>query len=563
MPTHNGKTPRRVLVIGLDGATFDLLRPWAEQGKLPNIARLLERGANGPLRSVFPPVTAPAWVSFQTGKNPGKHGVFEFLQHDESSFELVPVNATMRDGLTIWDLLSRAGKKVAILGVPVTYPPKPVNGIQICGFLAPRGSRDFTYPVALLDEIESRFGPFPLYHSEVYAPGRVDDVLDEAFHHLRYKRKLDLALLAEHEWDFAVAYFEGGDRLQHELWHLMEPAHAMHKPKESQAHLGRLVEFYQEMDATVGDLVALAGDDTAVLVMSDHGFGPIHKYLNFNVWLLEQGFLSLRGDPLSLVKRALFALGVTPSLGYKLSMALGFAKQRLKKGVTARSSTFALVNKIFLSLANIDWSKTRAFSRGNYGQIFVNLKGREPFGSVNPGREYEATVAEIIERLRAVKDPRTGEALIGEIYRKEEIYSGPHVPRMPDVVFIPRDMSNKAIGIVDFTTRRFVEPTFGNSGDHRMDGIFIAGGPPFIAAADAKSLSLIDLTPTILHLLGMPVPSDMDGRVLEELFDPAWRAAHPVVAGEPAVEKAGKKLSLSEEDREEIRNRLRGMGYVS
>jgi predicted AlkP superfamily phosphohydrolase/phosphomutase len=557
------KSPKRVLVIGLDGATFDLLTPWCEQGVLPNLAALVARGVSGPLRSVFPPVTAPAWVSFQTGKNPGKHGIFEFLQHDGTSFELVPVNATMRDGLTIWDLLTRAERKVAILGVPVTYPPRPVNGIQICGFLAPRGSRDFTHPTTLLDEIESRFGPFPLYHSQVYAPGQVGALLDEAFHHLRYKRKLDLALLVEREWDFAIAYFEGADRLQHELWHLMEPRHAMHDAQETREHLPRLTDFYRELDATVGDLVAVAGPDSAVVVMSDHGFGPIDRYLNFNVWLLENGLLALRSDALSLVKRALFRAGITPSLAYKMSMRLGFAKHRLKKGVTARSSTFALVNKVFLSLANIDWRRTRAFSRGNYGQIFVNLKGREPFGSVNPGREYEETVHDIIEKLRATRDPATGEPILGEVYRKEEIYSGRHVERMPDVVFIPRDMRYKALGIVDFTTRHFIEPTFGNSGDHRMDGIFIAGGPPFAGPGRAEGLSLIDLTPTILHLLGLPVPIDMDGRVLTETLDPAWSAAHPIVPGEPAVAEAGKKLDLSEAEREEIRNRLRGMGYVS
>jgi predicted AlkP superfamily phosphohydrolase/phosphomutase len=553
----------RVLVIGIDGVTFDLFDPWMDRGILPYLASLRAGGAHAPLRSVFPPITAPAWASFMTGKNPGKTGIFEFLFSEGGLDEPVPVNSTLCDGVPVWEILSREGKRVIVLGIPVTYPPDPVNGYLVGGFLTPRGVRDFTHPPELLDEIESEFGPYPIYHKEVYQKGKVGRLLDEAFSILRYRRAAALRLLREKEWDFAIAYFEGTDRLQHEVWHIFDETHPRADRGETRRYRERVLDFFREVDAAAAELAETAsGPGDATIVMSDHGFGPIHYYLNFNVWLLNQGFLVLKKDAATRLRTLLFRAGLTPALGYRTAMRLGLAGLRLSRGVGGRSSLFRLINRVFLSLENIDWTRTRAYSMGNYGQIYVNLAGREPHGSVAPSA-YDATVRDLMERLRAIRDPEDGRPLLASVFHRDEYYKGPHVGRMPDVLFIPRDMKYKALGIVDFTTRRFVEPTFGNSGDHRMTGIFLARGGPFAGAGERlPEISICDVVPTILHVLGLPVPDDMDGRVLEEALKESWRREHAVRRRGPYEPRPRGGRDLSEAERREIVDRLKGMGYV-
>ncbi len=553
----------RVIVIGIDGVTFDTLDPWMDEGVMPWLASLRAEGVHAPLRSVFPPITAPAWVSFMTGKNPGKTGVFEFLYSRGGLDDQVPVNSTIRDGVPVWEILSREGKKVLVLGIPVTYPPDKVNGCLISSFLTPLGVRDFTHPPELLDELESEFGPYPIYHKEVYQKGKVGRVLDEAFEILRYRKNVALKLLKEKEWDFAITYFEGTDRLQHEVWHIFDETHPHSNPKEVAKYKEKVLDFYREVDRSAREIAEAAQDgDTTEIVMSDHGFGPIHYYMNFNVWLWEKGYLALKRDVLTRLKTLLFRMGITPAFGYRTAMRLGLAGLRLSKGVGGRSVLFNLINRVFLSLENIDWERTRAYSKGNYGQIYVNLKGREAHGSVDPA-VYDGLVEELMGDLREIRDPEKGSPLLKRVFHRSEEYEGPYIERMPDVLFIPKDMKYKALGIVDFTTNRFIEPTFGNSGDHRMHGVFFGRGKPFLGSGGRLSeFSICDLAPTILHLLGLAVPEDMDGRVTESALDREWFRENPVRFREPYVQAERGDLDLDDADRKEIIDRLKGMGYV-
>ncbi|RPJ41279.1 MAG: hypothetical protein EHM19_12280 [Candidatus Latescibacterota bacterium] len=554
---------KRLLVVGIDGVTFDTLDPWMDRGIMPYLASIRAEGVRAPLRSVFPPITAPAWVSFMTGKNPGKTGIFEFLYSKGGQDEPVPVDASFRDGVPIWNMLSREGKKVIVLGIPVTYPVDRVNGYLVAGFLTPQGVRDYTHPPELLDEIEAALGPYPIYHKEVYQKGKVGRVIEEAFEILRYRREVALRLLREKEWDFAIVYFEGTDRIQHEVWHIFDETHPRANRKEIAAHRERILDFFREVDDTARQLAEAAGEGTIELVMSDHGFGPIHYYMNLNVWLLERGFLALKRSAVTRLKSLLFHAGITPAAGYRAAMRLGLAGLRLSRGVGGRSGLFRLINRVFLSLEDIDWERTRAYSKGNYGQIYVNLRGREPHGAVAP-TDYEATVKELMTALRAIPDPEDeSRPLLERVFRREDVYSGPYLERTPDVLFLPRDMKYKALGIVDFTTRRFIEPVFGNTGDHRMDGIFLARGGPFLSGGKRlESASICDVAPTILHLLGQEVPNDMDGSVLAEALSEAWLRANPVRFRPPYEREAGEGRGLTEEERREIVDRLKGMGYV-
>jgi predicted AlkP superfamily phosphohydrolase/phosphomutase len=556
---------KKVLFIGLDGGTFDVLDPFMDTGVMPRLKRFSEEGVRGPLETTIPPITPTAWVSFMTGKNPGKHGVFEFLLRRKGSGELpdMPVSSNARDGLPFWDILGNLGKQAIVTNMPCTYPPRMVNGVMVSDFLTPRGRRDFAYPDSLLQEIESKFGEYQLYITEVYSPGNVNKILDQLFEELEYKTKVNLYLMREYGWDVFVTHYWSTDRFQHELWHLLDKTHPFFNQKEYDSNIKRIEQYWRAVDSTLGELFDEVGDDATVYMGSDHGFGSIKKFLCFNVWLIEQGLLVLKRDAMTRFKKAIFDIGLTPDLAYRSAMKLGLAHLRLSVGVTNRSKLMKLANRLMLSLDDVDWSRTTAFSKGNYGQIFINLKGREKHGHIEPGTQYESVMKQIIEKLRALKDPDTGEGLIGPIWRREDLYTGPHTDQSPDIQFLPSDMTNKPLGTLDLTSNKFITPVYGNSGDHRMHGIFIGRGPEIKQGLRVQNARIIDYAPTILHSFGVEIPSDMDGRVMEEVFTEEYLQKNPVrtydASGYVEPEKA---ITISDEESDEIRERLRSLGYL-
>ena len=553
---------QRVLIAALDGVGLDLLRPWLEDGVLPNLRQLMERGVHGHLATVMPPVTAPAWTSFMTGKNPGKHGVYEFLLRESNSFDEIPVNSLRRDGLTLWDLLGRAGHRAIVVNVPVTYPPQPVNGVLISGFLTPRQRRDFTYPPGLLDEIEHAVGPYRLHLNVPYQPGKVDVFLDELLDVLDYKSRVLNYLMGRYDWDFMMFHVLGTDRLQHELGHVLDPDHPAHNKQEAGQYRKRIVAYFRRVDEELGRLVEAAGPQTTVLVMSDHGSGSIYKFMSFNVWLLRQGFLRLKRDPVTLVQRLIYELGITPEVGYQIAARLGWGGTRLSVDLDERSRLLNLIGRVFLSFKNVDWTRTLAYSKGNYGQIFINLKGREPFGVVEPGDEREQVCQEIIGRLREIRDPSTGEVIIGQVFRGEELYQGKYVSQAPDILFLPRDMHYKALGTLAFMSNRFLRDSYGLSGDHRMNGLFICAGPSINQGQIVEGARIIDVAPTLLYLMGEKVPGDMDGQVLKEIFTPGFQQTHTLEFTSTPSDTGMAGGEYSPDDADDVLRRLRNLGYL-
>ncbi len=555
---------KKVLFIGLDGSTFDVLDPLMQKGLMPRLQAFISEGVRGWLETTIPPITPTAWVSWMTGKNPGKHGVFEFLLRRKGSNSLPdqPVSARARDGLPFWDVLGQMGKRAIVTNMPCTYPPTMVNGVMISDFLTPRGRRDFTYPETLLEEVESRFGPYQLYITEVYARGKVDNILNQLFDELEYKTKVNRYLMDSYDWDVFATHYWGTDRFQHELWHLLDESHPFFDRKEHETYINRIHDYWRAVDATLGELFDAAGPDTTVYMGSDHGFGPIKKFLCFNVWLIEEGLLVLKRDAMTRFKRALFKLGLTPDLAYRSAMKMGLAHLRLSVGVSNRSSLMKLANALMLSLEDVDWSRTVAFSKGNYGQIFINVKGREAGGIVEPGAEYERVLNQVSDKLRALVDPETRQPLIGPIWRREDLYTGPHIDESPDLQFLPADMSNKPLGTLDLTSNKFITPVYGNSGDHRMHGIFLGRGPELKRGERVEGARIIDYAPTILHSFGVEVPADMDGRVLETIFTDEYMRQNPVRLTDAAFAEAEKAGAMTDEESDEIRERLRGWGYL-
>lgn len=562
--------PKRVLVIGLDGATLNLVRPWAAAGKLPNLARLMAEGASGPLRSTIHPLSAQAWSSFMTGKNMGKHGLVDFHIKRPGTYQLQPVNAKSRDGRTIWSLLSEMGKKVGVINVPMTYPPDQVNGFLISGMDAPTLNHNFTYPPELKQEL---LRAVPDYQIEAgghnLVRGRVRRYQPFREEMLRVERARFAAaryLMERYPWDFFIVVFRSTDRAQHWFWKHMDPHHPRREPGDEK-FADTLLQVYQELDQMLGDFLADLPPDTTVVIMSDHGAAPMgSRVIALNPWLRDQGFLTYKAP------RTSSAHGMLWNLYTVLRRSLPSGTKRWLKGLFPQ-----LERRIFSSfgLAEIDWSQTRAYSVEPREAIWINVKSREPQGIVEPGEEYERTRQEISDRLLAWRDAETGLKIVERVYKREELYHGPYIERIPDLLVLlsqngyhyqtttmgPTQRSRAAIEDWRTVTRQgFYSP----NGGHDLDGLCIFWGPDIIPGAETRGAHIIDMAPTLLHLLNQPIPEDMDGRVLEEIFTAEFQAAHPVTkrAAEATLVKELEQRIYSEEETKEIEERLRGLGYM-
>lgn len=557
---------RRIAVIALDGGEFSLIDEMIKEGRMPTLENIIREGTRGGMLSVIPPITPSAWSTFLTGKNPGKHGILEFIVKDREGES--PANARLRRGKTVFRLASDAGMKVVSLSIPLTYPPEQVNGLMISDFMTPRGAKDYGLPIELLQKIERRFGPYRLHINEVYTPRRVEKFFADIEEEVSYKTDV-AAWIAEgslkelEDWNLFAFHIHGVDRLQHELWHLIDPAHPLYDFNESNKYKNRFLDFFSKLDTGINKFVQKLNPTTDMLfIISDHGFGPVYKFINMNVWLMEKGYLKLRSRAVSRIKKLLFQWGATPKNAYRFLMLIGQAKIRETVGMTKRVGFFNILNKVMLSFQDVDWTRTTAYSKGYYGQIFLNLKGREPFGIV-PQEEYEALRRRIGEEIIAIKDKETGAQIIKSIFYPENIYSGPYLRNAPDIIFLPADMKYKAIGMTDFPSNNFLEPVYANSGDHRLEGIFIAKGEKIKKGYKlAGNAWLGDSAPTILYTLGLPIPTDMDGKVLVDIFYPDYLKNNPTRYVGSSEEDSFNSSGYTVKEKEQVIQKLKDMGYL-
>jgi predicted AlkP superfamily phosphohydrolase/phosphomutase len=554
---------QKVFVLALDGATLDLISPWVNSGYLPHIGRLIREGISGSLQSIYPPLTGPAWSSFMTGKSPGNHGVLEFFRRQSGSYRQVLNSRLSINGKSLWGLLSEAGKSVVVMNIPMTYPPEPVNGCLITGLLTPYGRRDFTYPPGLLEELEAHLGGSYLHrHDEKYRASNPYALLREQHAILDNNLQAALYLMEHKPWDFFMLHFLGTDIIQHEMWHNLDADHPQHNPVEREQLGNVILDFYQHVDNTVGRLMELIDESTSVILMSDHGFGPVYKFINFNTWLIEQGLLRLKQTPGTWLRHHLFKLGLNYSVMGHLVLRMGLGHQAKKIG---RSRREELQRRLFLSLNDVDWSQSTVYSIGNFGQFYVNLKGREPEGIVHRGEEYTKVLADLTRRLQELRDPETGQPVIGEIMTGDQVYQGLYLECAPDLVFFTRNMEYKAMGLSDFSSPKVFEPVYGTTGHHRMNGVLICSGSGvFKESQEITGARIQDLAPTILYAMGQVIPRAMDGVVLFDLFTPefvARRQTHYSENPDSAIDTD--KMVLTDQEEAELMAVLRSLGYVT
>jgi predicted AlkP superfamily phosphohydrolase/phosphomutase len=350
------------------------------------------------------------------------------------------------------------------------------------------------------------------------------------------------------------------DTTQHFAWHFMDPGHSRHPARVPADLRDAILRVYQEMDAVLARLLAQMDERTLLIVMSDHGFGPLEKYLYINAWLLQRGFLRLRRRTPTRIKYLLQRAGFTPVLMYSLLMRLGLGAQvgrtvRARKGQVRRG-----LGTLFLSFEDVDWPRTRAYSLGNVGPIYVNLRGREPQGAVKPGAEYEGTVSDLMAALDAWRDPATGEKIVGRVYRREELFHGGLADRAPDLFVMPADLRTQAFGEYQFPSRTWLGRAHDRSGAHRLNGLVMLAGPGVRPGLQLARASILDLAPTILAALSLPIPVEMDGRTLAEAF--VEGALSPVLAHSMDSAAGPAAVALSDDEEAAVREHLKGLGYL-
>lgn len=566
----------RLLIIGLDGATFDLIKPWVREGKLPHLGKLLKSGVHGALKSTIPPMSPLAWTSFMTGKNPGKHGVFDFTARKPHSYEIEFVNARWRKSATIWKIMSDAGKRVCVLGVPITYPPEKVNGIMISGIDTPAtgGIADATafHPPELHHEIATKLGGYLISPNlKAFADHQCEAMVEAALRTVERKMDTALYLLDKEPWDCFMITIGETDGIAHRLWKYHDKHSPLSDEHSSQYQgLDPILSIYQRVDQYVGKLCSMESDNSSIMLMSDHGHGCNgSKAIFLNSWLEEHNFLRFKTNANEKILPSL--VDAAKNIGIKT------VPSSLKKVIFRKTQ---LANKIESSVrfARIDWGRSQAYSEETpyYPSIWINLRGREPDGIVMPGKEYEEIRGEIIKALGKWSDPETGQRLISKVHKREAVYCGPWVGELPDLIpewnldqgysylFKPSPGDKRRRTAI----RRLRQPELklAKSGDHRDDGIFVMTGKPIQPGRELQGARVIDLAPTILYLLGVPVPADMDGKVLTKIFQVAYLNRHPVSydpeMGCPPHFSAAPQQQYSITEEEAIRERLQGLGYI-
>lgn len=544
-------TDLKTLVIGLDGGNLQVFKRLADQGHMPFFASILKQGTSGELRSVVPPLTAPAWSTFMTGKNPGKHGVFDFFNYENSASPVHVVNSTSLKADTIWSMLSRADKRVGVVNVPMTYPPQPVNGTMIADLLTPGIEQTFTYPPTLYDELRSELGEYVLAVS--WRGKKIKPFLRELRHCTRQRGKYVCYLMDRNPWDLFTVVFSETDWLQHVLWSYLDPTD--HRNNDSEVEK-LIFDYFRLLDEILCKIHTTAGRETHLFFVSDHGFGPAYKWLYINTWLNQQGWLTYH-------RRQLFIHNAKYQIYHNLrrqTWAVWFVHWLRRNMPIKKTQSRVGYNPSILS--SIDWSGTKAFCVlwGEQG-IRINLKGREHNGSVSPGREYEELRDAIIAKLQDLRDSETGAKIVERVWKREELYTGPYVERAADIVF---HCGGKYI-IDSAPAKRLMEEAswFRGTGHHRLEGLFVAHGPDIKAGGSLNHAQLQDIAPTVLFSLGQPIPADIDGRILSEIYEPRWLSQHqPQIIKPDEMDKIDQMGDYSEKEEREVLERLRGLGYI-
>ena len=525
---------KRVLIIGWDGVDWKVLRPMLDAGELPNLSKLIDKGAYGDCLSTVPSHSWCAWPSFMTGLNPAGHAVFDILEHKPGASKRLPITYRSIKARTIFDDFSDADKTSLALNIPLTFPTPKVKGKVIAGGVLP-ASRSYTYPAELQQELDAN-APFPVNGmSWTTYRHRPEAFLEECEQITAKRQKSFEYLLDTTDWDFGVLVYVSTDRIQHCLMEYIHPEHPKYNELKDGPVAKQVRGVYQQLDDGLARLLERTDDDDLVIFMSDHGHQACTRTCTMDRILQNLGYLE-------------FGKG---------SFAFNLIRWGPGRRIARRLyDIFKLHGKISIPASPIEWSKTRAYtSVVSTGEgVSVNLKGREPGGIVD-AKDYEKVRDEVAASLSAFRDPETGDAPISKIYRKEEVLSGKFLDIAPDLLLVPAPFYSLT------HAKGMVEEADWLSGDHRLEGVVVATGPEVKPGPMSETAELIDLGPTSMAALGVPSAVPRDGKVLGSLVGEGVEL-ELLDQDEASKSSDDDATGLTSTEEDEIEGHLRGLGYV-
>jgi predicted AlkP superfamily phosphohydrolase/phosphomutase len=462
--------PRKLIVVGLDCLEPSLaFERWAD--RMPNLTRLRERGVFARMRSTIPPITIPAWQCMVTGKDPGTLGMYGFRNRKDYSYDsFMFADGKMVREPRVWDVLSRAGLNNIVLGVPQTWPPRPLKGVMVSGFPLPDTEGTWTYPATLKNEIAAVCDYIP--DVEEFRSENRQEILQNLIDMAERRFKLAAHLLKTRPWDFFMMVEMGTDRIVHLLWRYTDETHRHYQANHPLNNAMR--DYYALCDKLMGELIAPYENDpdVAIAVVSDHGARGMDGGVMINDWLIRQGYLTLKERP----------------------------KEPLGMGKLIKAGA-------------VDWSRTRVWAEGGYySRVQFNIKGREPEGIVDPA-EVDALAAELTEKLKAIPDD-VGRPITTHVYRPHDTYKVVNnIP--PDLIVIFGDLGWRSIGSVSPHANAplyvFENDTGPDDANHNWHGVFAMAGAGVPKQGELEPFSLMDFAPTVLKFFNKEIPADMQG----------------------------------------------------
>jgi len=566
MPDSN----KKVLIIGLDGATFGLIKPLISEDRLPNLKRLIDQGYSGPLLSTLQPITAPAWTTFITGVNQGKHGLYNFVQRRANDYGMEVTNGSHNAAPTIFDIASQQNLRVAALNIPYTFPPRAINGVMVGGPFTPVVSPQLVHPPDFFDtlkEIIPNYFIMPDFDSQNTDP--LGDYAEKLLLDIEIREKLSLHLIQQHTWDLFMVVFMATDEAHHAYWACMEADDDNEMSKYRQV----IPKVYERADQAIGTIIKnfiqTQGNDSVIFIVSDHGGGPLRWMINLNRWLADEvGVLKFHkpnSNYLGKIKANSFKWAAQI---YRRYVPPKFrARLRNKLGAKGFDQVKGEVESVLFT-SSVDWENTKAYAMGAGGNIFINLRGREPSGIVESGEEYEQLCKQISTALMNLKDPERGEKIVKHVYRREELYHGPYLEKAPDLIVEWADYTFWGRGRYDsrapiFESQKNIDLTdIPLTGTHQPEGILIAQGSGIGPGSGSREARLVDMAPTILSLLSIAPSKRMDGHILQELLTPEEIQRISQLSSEQFLDSQASEFQYNAEEEKIISDHLKSLGYL-